>query len=139
MALDKNQMSQAIAQFTGDRINGDAWKRILLQAPAYAMERIAISMWHSVFGKEMSDEEKKAYRALREEIEATLEREDLEYLIKVLPKKQKEHYRGLLSLLPSAQSETGEGTENKLPQQQQQPQPPPQSGQPSGSLGTEVA
>ena len=72
----------------------------MFEAPAYAMERIAISMYHSVFGKQMSKEEKEAYRALREEIEATLEREDLEYLIKVMPDKQKEHYKALLSLLP---------------------------------------
>lgn len=86
----------------------------MFEAPAYAMERIAISMYHSVFGKQMSKEEKEAYRALREEIESTLEREDLEYLIKVMPEKQKLHYRSLLSLLPQTDK-------------QQQPQQPMQS------------
>lgn len=122
MALDKNQIAQAISHFTSDKINGEAWESILLQAPAYAMERIAISMWHSLFGKEMSDEEKKAYRALREEIEATLEREDLEYLIKVMPKKQKEHYKGLLSLLPPVQEETQETIVTSEVANTQQPQ-----------------
>jgi hypothetical protein len=98
-SLLQNQ-SAAIEHFINDKKNGEAWRRILFEAPAYAMERIAISMYHSVFGKQMSKEEKEAYRALREEIESTLEREDLEYLIKVMPEKQKLHYRSLLSLLP---------------------------------------
>lgn len=98
-SLLQNQKA-AIEHFINDKKNGEAWRRILFEAPAYAMERIAISMYHSVFGKQMSKEEKEAYRALREEIEATLEREDLEYLIKVMPDKQKEHYKALLSLLP---------------------------------------
>ena len=97
--LLQNQ-SEAIQHFINDKQNGEAWRKILFEAPAYAMERIAISMYHSVFGKSMSQEEKEAYRALREEIEASLEREDLEYLIKVMPEKQKAHYKSLLSLLP---------------------------------------
>ena len=109
-SLLQNQTA-AIEHFINDKKNGEAWRRILFEAPAYAMERIAISMYHSVFGKQMSKEEKEAYRALREEIESTLEREDLEYLIKVMPEKQKLHYRSLLSLLPQT---------NK----QQQPQQP---------------
>ena len=103
----------AIEHFIHDKVNGEAWQRILFEAPAYAMERIAISMYYSVFGKQMTKEEKEAYRALREEIEGTLEREDLEYLIKVMPDKQKAHYKSLLSLLPQ------EGV-------QQQPQQPMQ-------------
>lgn len=98
-SLLQNQKA-AIEHFINDKNNGEAWRRILFEAPAYAMERIAISMYHSVFGKQMSKDEKEAYRALREEIESTLEREDLEYLIKVMPEKQKLHYRSLLSLLP---------------------------------------
>ena len=100
-SLLQNQTA-AIEHFINDKKNGEAWRRILFEAPAYAMERIAISMYHSVFGKQMSKEEKEAYRALREEIEATLEREDLEYLIKVMPDKQKGHYKALLSLLPQS-------------------------------------
>ena len=107
--------TEAIEHFINDPKNGEAWRRILFEAPAYAMERIAISMWHSVFGKQISKEEKEAYRALREEIEATLEREDLEYLIRVMPEKQKKHYKALLSLLPQ------DGT-------QQPPQHPAQEG-----------
>ena len=97
--LLENQTA-AIRHFINDKNSGEAWRKILFEAPAYAMERIAISMYHSVFGKSMSQEEKEAYRALREEIEASLEREDLEYLIKVMPEKQKAHYKSLLSLLP---------------------------------------
>lgn len=100
--LLKNQAS-AIEQFVNDPQNGEAWRRILFEAPAYAMERIAISMYHSIFGKQLSKEETEAYRALREEIEASLRREDLEYLIKVMPSKQKEHYRALLNLLPDGE------------------------------------
>ena len=98
--LYQNQ-AEAISRFLNDPKNGEVWRQILFEAPAYAMERIAISMYHSVFGESMTPEEKSAYRALREEIEATLKQEDLEYLIKVMPQKQKEHYQSLLSLLPS--------------------------------------
>ena len=110
-SLLKNQTA-AINQFITDKKNGDAWRRILFEAPAYAMERIAISMYYSVFGKQMTREEKEAYRALREEIEATLEREDLEYLIKYMPAKQKEHYKALLSVLPQ-----NSGSAQEQPQQ----------------------
>ena len=105
---------EAIEHFINDKKNGEAWQRILFKAPAYAMERIAISMYHSYFGKQMTPEQKKAYRALREEIEASLRREDLEYLIKVMPSKQKEYYRTLLSLLPQeggAQQQQVQGAE----------------------------
>lgn len=98
-----NKQAEAIQHFLNDPQYGETWKRILFEAPAYAMERIAISMYHSVFGKTMTPEEKQSYRALREEIEKSLEREDLEYLIKVMPAKQKVHYRALLSVLPQPQ------------------------------------
>ena len=110
--LLQNQTA-AIRHFINDKKSGEAWRKILFEAPAYAMERIAISMYHSVFGKSMTPEEKEAYHTLREEIESSLEREDLEYLIKVMPEKQKEHYRALLSLLPQQQGNA------------QQPQQPP--------------
>ena len=123
--LLQNQ-TEAIQHFIGDKRNGEAWKRILFEAPAYAMERIAISMYHSVFGKSMSAEEKQAYRALREEIEASLGREDLEYLIRVMPEKQKEHYKSLLSLLPQdgneqVQQQTVTGMAQTQPQQASEP------------------
>ena len=102
--LLRNQ-PEAIKHFINDKKNGSAWRRILFEAPAYAMERIAISMWHSVYGPSLSQEEKEQYRALREEIESSLEKDDLDYLIKVMPEKQKEHYRSLLSLLDQNSSE----------------------------------
>ena len=120
--LLRNQ-TEAIRHFIGDKKNGEAWRRVLFQAPAYAMERIAISMYYSVYGKQMSREEKEAYRALREEIEATLRRKDLEYLIKVMPASKKPHYRALLSVLP--QEET--------PQQQAVP-PTQESAQPQAAV-----
>ncbi len=103
---------EAIEHFLNDEKHGEAWRKILFEAPAFAMERIACSMYHSVYGKQLTPEEKEAYRALREEIEADLERRDLEYLIKVMPAKQKEHYRALLSLLP----EEGDKTQQDNPQ-----------------------
>lgn len=116
-----DKQSKAIQTFLNDKKNGDAWRKILFEAPAYAMERIAISMYYSVFGKEMTKEEKEAYRALREEIESTLEREDLEYLIKYMPQKQKEHYKSLLSLLPQ------EGSQEQSQQQEQSAKPQEQT------------
>lgn len=129
-SLLKNQ-SAAIEHFINDKKNGEAWRRILFDAPAYAMERIAISMFHSVYGKQLSDEEKQQYRDLREEIEASLEREDLEYLIKVMPAKQKEHYRALLQLLPpenvgNASATLPEPPQMSMPQPQLKQQPPQQ-------------
>ena len=114
--LLKNQ-SKAIRQFLSDKQNGEAWRKILFNAPAYAMERIAISMFYSVYKNDMSQEEKDAYRALREEIESSLTREDLEYLIKVMPQKQKAHYKSLLSLTPpEAQQPSAQKTEITQPQ-----------------------
>ena len=118
MALDKNKVSQAIGYFTNHKKNGEAWKRILFEAPAFAMERIAISMFYSVFGKEMAKEEKEQYRNLRENIDASLEREDLEYLIKVMPEKQKAYYKTLLSLVPENQTTQQQG--QAVPQEQAQ-------------------
>lgn len=99
--VDKSKVTQAINQFFSDKRNGSAWRRILFEAPAYAMERLAIAMYYTVFSKSMTREEKEEYRALREEIDATLAREDLEYLIKVMPEGKKDHYKALLSLLPA--------------------------------------
>ena len=103
--VDKSKVTQAINQFFSDKRNGSAWRRILFEAPAYAMERLAIAMYYTVFGKSMTREEKEEYRALREEIDATLAREDLEYLIKVMPEGKKDHYKALLSLLPAEKGE----------------------------------
>ena len=103
--VDKHKISESIRTFFEDKRNGESWRKILLNAPAFAMERIAISMYHTVYGPTMTKEDKEEYRNLREEIEATLEREDLEYLVKVMPESKKEHYRSLLSLLPQAQEQ----------------------------------
>lgn len=104
--VDKEKIKQATNVFFSDKRNGEKWRRILFEAPAYAMERIAISMYHSVFGPSMTQEDKDEYRALREEIDSSLQREDLEYLIKVMPEKRKGHYRALLSLMPQQQKST---------------------------------
>lgn len=93
----------------------NAWKKVLFEAPAIAMERIAISMFYAYFKKALSKEELDQYRALRGEIDKTLRREDLEYLIKVMPQKQKKYYEALLSLLPP---ETAAEAQQPLPQQE---------------------
>ena len=101
--VDKDKVVKSISRFFDDKRNGKKWRRVLFDAPAFAMERIAIAMYFSVYGKTMTPEDLAEYRSMREEVDGRLEREDLEYLIKVMPEGKKDHYRALLSQLPKGQ------------------------------------
>ena len=99
----------AIEYFIDDKKSGEIWRRILFQAPAYAMERIAVLMYFSYYGSDLSAKETEEYQKLVDEIESTFEKEDLEYLIKVMPESDKDHYRLLLrNLVHKEQAATHE-------------------------------
>ena len=103
--IDKDKITRSLNTFFNDKRNGAKWQDIVFDAPAFAMERIAIAMYHSVYGPTMDQAAKEEYRAMREEVDGRLRREDLEYLIKVMPENKKGHYKALLSLMPKEDSE----------------------------------
>lgn len=104
---DIDKRKKAIEQFIYDKKNGETWKRVLFQAPAYAMERLALAMYKSVYWDSLSKEEKEAYRKARASIDKSLRRKDLEYLVKVLDGKMRDYYMGMLSLMPEQGASAG--------------------------------
>ena len=153
--VDEAKVTNAIREFC----KNPQWNEVFTKAPAGAMERIAISFYFSANNKEFQPQDFDEYRALREEIEKTLDEEDLQYLIDNIGKGESvKHYKELLEKVkanggpekPAEQPQEGqqqaEGGEGQPPQggeQQppaegqggQQPPPPPQNGgeaQPQG-------
>ena len=79
-------------------LENDAWRQILIAAPPCAKARIACGMYYS-FHKHndgLSDADLDEYHALRKWVEEALEIDDVEYMIKVMPQRQKVYYRALL-------------------------------------------
>lgn len=107
--VDESKITAAIQEFCKNK----KWKELFEKAPGGAMERLAISFYLSEYGKSFSEEELAEYRSLRDEIEKTLDKEDLEYLINNVGKdKSVSHYKELLESLPPegpAKSEIGGG------------------------------
>ena len=93
----KDKISAAIEAFTGNKTNGERWQRILFEAPAYAMERIAVYFYEMYYKSILTEEDRVQINNLRDEIDATLEREDLEYLVKVMPEPEKTRYMTMLN------------------------------------------
>ena len=95
----KNKMKNvraAIDHFVNNEENGEAWRNILLWAPPRARARIGISMYYSFYKHNMFYEEREEYRQARKWIEDILDVEDLRYLFKVMPEKQKGYYAAML-------------------------------------------
>ena len=102
--IDQNKVTNAIKEFTS---NPD-WKDVFTNAPAGAMERLAISFYFSKEHENFKPEDFDEYRNLREEIEQSLSEEDLQYLITATDKKNTiQHYEQLLERL---QNKGGEPT-----------------------------
>ena len=97
MSLLKDKISAAIEAFTGNKTNGERWQRILFEAPAYAMERIAVYFYEIHYKSVLTKEDCVQINNLRDEIDATLEREDLEYLVKIMPEPEKSRYMAMLN------------------------------------------
>lgn len=91
--MDNQKVEQAIREASQD----PAWREKFMNAPAGAMERLAISFYFSTFYKDFSPTDFDEYRQLREEIEKTLDEEDLQYLIDNVGKDSAvKHYTSLL-------------------------------------------
>lgn len=110
--IDSKKVEDAIREFC----KNEKWDKIFRNAPGGAMERLAISFYFSENGKGFSKEEFDEYHTLRDEIEKTLDKEDLEYLINNIGKEEAvEHYKDLLETLeknggqPSGESQIGGG------------------------------
>ena len=86
----------AINHFVNKKEHGEAWKRILLHAPEMARVRIVCSMYYSFHKFDFDEEELDEYHRARDWVEAVLSKKDLEYLIMVMPKKQKLYFSGIL-------------------------------------------
>lgn len=140
--VDENKVTEAIQEFC----KNPKWEELFKNAPGGAMERLAISFYFSEYGKSFSEEELAEYRSLRDEIEKTLDKEDLEYLINNVGKdKSVEHYKELLNALPQEGPNKGEigggltkGGENvdgnQTTPDQQQAQQIPAPGQENGAM-----
>lgn len=108
--IDENKVTAAIREFC----KNPKWNELFRNAPGGAMERMAISFYFSENNKDFSQEDFDEYRALREEIEKTLDREDLEYLIENIGKDDSvEHYKDLLEELDQKES-ADKDKENKI-------------------------
>lgn len=104
--IDEAKVTGAIREFC----KNEKWNQIFRNAPGGAMERIAISFYFSENGKSFTREQFDEYHALRDEIEKTLDREDLEYLINNIGKSESvEHYKDLLEALEKKESESSDG------------------------------
>lgn len=146
--IDKNDVMDAIYKFTGrvKRDEGGAivrdengnvvyeggnerWRKVYREAPPLAKRRLVLSWYYSMNKKtivgdgELNDE----FTKLKEAMDKTLEKRDLEYLIDNLGNNPKavEHYEQLLEALPDdggeggADSQVAEGEENEEEAQQQ--------------------
>ena len=96
MALS-HDTTKAIEAFISNKTNGERWRRILFEAPAYAMERIAVYFHETYYKSVLTKEDCEQIKDLCDEIDATLEREDLEYLVKVMPEPEKSRYMAMLN------------------------------------------
>ena len=96
MALSHDQTA-AIEAFINNKTNGERWRRILFEAPAYAMERIAVYFYEIHYKSVLTKEDCEQIKDLCDEIDATLEREDLEYLVKIMPEPEKSRYMAMLN------------------------------------------
>ena len=88
-------INDAVSRFVNNPYNGEAWRTVLDFASVRARARIGLAMYFNVYKDEMSREEREEYRKSRCEVEDSLEIEDLQYLIRVMPEKKKEHYKRL--------------------------------------------
>ena len=86
----------AIDHFVNKKEYGDAWRRILVSAPEMARARIICSMYYSFHKFNLTEEELEEYHRGRDWVEAVLSKNDLKYLIAVMPQKQKSYFAGML-------------------------------------------
>ena len=100
--VDEAKVTESIKEF----MDNPEWKDVFQQAPAGAMERMAISFYFSKQHNDFSDAEFDEYRNLREEVERSLDEEDLNYLIEHINKEDsKAHYQQLLDKLKEKKGE----------------------------------
>ena len=90
-------VNAAIEHFVCKGEYGEAWKKILLQAPEMARARIICSMYYSLHKFDFTKEELDEYHRGRAWVEAALSERDLKYLIAVMPHKQKPYFAGMLA------------------------------------------
>lgn len=94
--IDPNKVTEAVSEF----LQNPGWNDVFTNAPGGAMERLAISFYFSKHHESFKPEDFVEYRDLREEIERSLDDEDLEYLIENTEKPEaKRHYEELLEKL----------------------------------------
>ena len=113
LGMDSNKFDLAVEKYTTDPRTGrpTKWYAALFEAPAFAMERIALAFYYSANKDNLSQEELQEYHDLRKEIDLSLRKEDLEYLVRVMPEKQKKYYKGLLALVPAEGGGVGQRDE----------------------------
>lgn len=132
--IDQQKVTAAIREFTSN----PEWRKIFMEAPPGAMERLSLSFYFSknkdTFGPEEFDE----YRNLRSELEASLTEEDLQYLIDNNDKENAiQHYQELLDKLQESggqptgqlQAQPPEGAEQPPPEGAEPPPPPEEEQQ----------
>lgn len=107
--IQEERVIQAIKKFCTEN---DQFRDMFYQAPPVAKERLAIAFYFSTFKDQLQPEEFDEYRELREQIESTMGREDLQFMIDHIGKPESiKHYQELLDNLPpeqqGAQSQAG--------------------------------
>lgn len=116
--IDEAKVTAAIDEF----MKNPEWKEVFQKAPGGAMERLAISFYFSKNKGSFTPEEFEEYRDLREEIEKSLDVEDLNYLIEKIEKPDsRDHYKQLLEKVqkrggPEKPIEREEVTETEVTQ-----------------------
>lgn len=108
--IQEERVIQAIKKFCTEN---DQFRDMFYQAPPVAKERLAIAFYFSTFKDQFQPEDFDEYRQLREQIESTMGREDLQFMIDHIGKPESvKHYQELLDNLPpeqkSGQSQVGE-------------------------------
>lgn len=117
--IQEQRVIQAIKKFCTEDPN---FRDMFFNAPAVAKERLAIAFYFATFKDQLQPREMDEYRELREQIESTMSREDLQYMIDHIGKKESiKHYQDLLAELPPEQGKLDQG-QPQQPQQQIQPQ-----------------
>lgn len=102
--IDPNKVTEAVSEF----LKNPQWKKIFMNAPSGAMERLAISFYFSKFHDSFQPEDFQEYRELRDEYEKSMTEEDLQYLIDNSDKDTAiKHYQELLDKINSGQQPTG--------------------------------
>jgi len=124
--IQEQRVIQAIKKFCTEN---DQFRDMFYQAPPVAKERLAVAFYFSTFKDQFQPSDFDEYRELREQIESTMGREDLQFMIDHIGKPESvKHYQDLLAELPPDQ----QGATPNGQQPAQAGAQPQAGGQPQG-------